>query len=71
MRLYTYEGIQGYTGEDIDDYLAAVYGDDKVISWHEFIYGQTMCSIPHEGTLIGIVYRWDFERFMEGRAVID
>ena len=71
MQLYTGEGFEGYAGTDIEAYLLGVYGRPRVADFRNWINGQTMVGIERDGYTIGIVYRWDFERYMARLPVID
>lgn len=69
--LYDTDQLVGYDVDALNDWLIANFGPEKSKQFHEFMYGQTMAMYSDDDGDHGIVYRWDFARFMLRMPVID
>ncbi len=64
MELIKTEHYEGYYVEEVIEYVKTI---GKLEDWNHWFIGQT--GAIHEGKLV--IYKWDFDRFMEGRPDLD
>ena len=67
MKLIKTKSYSGYYYDEILKYLKKNYGEQKMQEFRQWMNGQTIAVYRSRG----VVYKWDFERFLSGKAVID